>query len=420
MGLTKDGIKDDLHNIIKKVTGKDLTPEEVEELASALKDYFEQWLQARLEAKALKGKIAERISSEVVKIKEVFATIGSSLGEAMDLQSCALFSLIGNERLTLMASYPPVEGEEEFVLPDTPPFRDLLGSGGATPSPYLILEHPRKDPFFDEILGYLVGSRDVNAIVLVPLLMRGRVQYLITFHALEGKKGFTEDDVQTFAFLGNELTKVMWIERLEEVVHDLRGPAIAAAGFTRRVKGMLEETGYDKRRKRIDQALEVIAEETKRIQDLALSLYQEGKQQRVNVTKKLLRRFHINQEVIKELGLCNISLAKEELDRSLWIRCTPLQLERVFSNLLENAINALREGRGELRIKSYREREYACVEIANTGEVSEDKRKEIQKGKGLGRGLGITQRLVQNMGGDLQLHTGGGVTTFRLLLPLVE
>ncbi|UCC66049.1 MAG: HAMP domain-containing histidine kinase [Deltaproteobacteria bacterium] len=425
MNHTRNGKKDDLHKIIKEVTGKVLRPEEVDELASVLQDYFEQRVQASLKTKEIKGEIAECISTqmrkrEVVKMKQAFVAIIAALRESTDLRSCALFSVTGGEKLTLVASYPPIEGEKEFALPDAPPLCDLMVSGGATAPPYILLEQPREDLFCEEMLRNLLGTREVNAIAGIPLLMGGRTQYLVTFHALEGKRGFTKDDGQIFTFLGNELTKLMRIERLEEVVHDLRGHAIAADGFARRVKRMLEETGYDKRRKRVDQGLEVIIEETERIQDLALSLYEEGEQQKVNVTKRLLRRFQISQEIINELRLRNIRLAMGELDRSLWIRCIPLQLERVFSNLLDNAINALREEGGELRIKSYREMTWACVEVTNTGVISEDKRREIEGGTVKGIGLGIIQRLVQNMGGTLQLRTGEGFTTFRIFLPLVE
>jgi hypothetical protein len=52
------------------------------------------------------------------------------------------------------------------------------------------------------------------------------------------------------------------------------------------------------------------------------------------------------------------------------------------------------------------------VEIANTGQISDEEQEQFMTGTGRGRGLQICTRLVKNMGGENVGYPGMEKTTF--------
>jgi signal transduction histidine kinase len=115
----------------------------------------------------------------------------------------------------------------------------------------------------------------------------------------------------------------------------------------------------------------------------------------------------------------DIRLVEENLESSLWIRCFPVQIERVLDNLFSNATKAIPEEGGKLSIRSYRTDSWAVAEITNTGQISEEDRDRYLLGDGKGRGIHITTRLVKWMSGKMEVESGEGKTTFRVMFPIV-
>jgi signal transduction histidine kinase len=104
------------------------------------------------------------------------------------------------------------------------------------------------------------------------------------------------------------------------------------------------------------------------------------------------------------------------------------ELNQVWTNLIDNAIDAM-GGKGELRVRTYREDSCVVVEIADNGPGILP---EIQphifepffttKGVGEGTGLGLdtVQRIVKKHRGNIQVNSKPGDTRFQVWLPLVE
>ena len=104
-------------------------------------------------------------------------------------------------------------------------------------------------------------------------------------------------------------------------------------------------------------------------------------------------------------------------------------LNQVWTNLLDNAIDAT-GGRGHIRVRTAREAGSALVEIADDGPgIPPEIRGRIFEpffttkgvGEGSGLGLAISYRIVvREHGGDLQVASSHGGTTFRVWLPLAD
>ena len=104
------------------------------------------------------------------------------------------------------------------------------------------------------------------------------------------------------------------------------------------------------------------------------------------------------------------------------------QLNQVWTNLIDNAIDAM-SGKGELRIRTYREDNCAVVEISDNGPgISPEVEPHIfepfftTKGVGEGTGLGLdtVQRIVKKHRGNIQVRSKPGDTRFQVWLPLAE
>jgi signal transduction histidine kinase len=104
------------------------------------------------------------------------------------------------------------------------------------------------------------------------------------------------------------------------------------------------------------------------------------------------------------------------------------ELNQVWTNIIDNAIDAM-GGKGELRLRTYRDDGCAVVEIADNGPgISPEVEPHIfepfftTKGVGEGTGLGLdtVQRIVKKHRGSIHVDSKPGETRFQVWLPLAE
>jgi signal transduction histidine kinase len=128
-------------------------------------------------------------------------------------------------------------------------------------------------------------------------------------------------------------------------------------------------------------------------------------------------------------GTKAVTVAKE-FDRSLpEIPCYPGDLNQVWTNIIDNAIAAMRDEGGRLTIRTSRDGEkMARIEICDTGPgVPDSVRERIFEpffttkpfGEGTGLGLDLAWNIVvKKHRGDLRVESVPGDTRFIVLLPL--
>lgn len=105
----------------------------------------------------------------------------------------------------------------------------------------------------------------------------------------------------------------------------------------------------------------------------------------------------------------------------------PGELNQVWTNLLDNALDALPEQGPQLVIRGELQDEYVCIGITDNGSgIPQDIQGRIFEpffttksvGSGTGLGLDIVKRIVENHGGKIEVRSAPGNTQFRVLLPL--
>ncbi len=366
-----------------------------------------------------------------VKMKDIFNRLIPELADMINIQSCALFSIDEDmKKVVLDAGYPdstshhgigksfPVESEPAFELilgfrhpEDVSPY-DII-----TPS-YLLVTDPRKSSLISKNTKDFALNRNVNSILYIPLKFGNETTHFMTFDAVDQIKGYSADEIEIFLFFGRELMKALRMEHLDDILHDFKNPAIATAGFARRVSALIDKECSLANENKIKQYVNILMEETSRMQEMALTISLIGKEKVIDLNEVIKRRFEINKEAIKEQFRQNVALDLQLLEDPLYIECYPLYIERVMDNILNNATKAIPFQGGALSVSSYRKDNQACVQVTNTGAISEHESRRLMEGDVEGRGLYITHRIIRQLNGSIDIQPFGDTTTVTLRIPL--
>jgi len=175
--------------------------------------------------------------------------------------------------------------------------------------------------------------------------------------------------------------------------------------------------------------LNEIESSTSRISDLVRAIKEytymdQGPVQNVDIVKSLETTLTILNHKLKH----GVAVQRDYQRVPFLVNSFGSELNQVWTNLIDNAIDAM-GGKGELRVRTYREDTCVVVEIGDNGPgISPVVKPHIfepfftTKGVGEGTGLGLdtVQRIVKKHRGNIQVNSKPGDTRFQVWLPLAE
>jgi signal transduction histidine kinase len=219
---------------------------------------------------------------------------------------------------------------------------------------------------------------------------------------------------------------------------------LLAAGLARRniqpevVESLFASLGGDTARAalvRIAASVEIaslvheIESSTSRISDLVGAIKEytymdQAPVQNVDVVKSLETTLTILNHKLKQ----GVVVQRDYQRIPLLVNSFGSELNQVWTNIIDNAIDAM-HGKGELRVRTYRDDGCVVVEIGDNGPgIPEEVQAHVfepfftTKGVGEGTGLGLdtVQRIVKKHRGNIQLSSKPGDTRFQVWLPVAE
>ncbi len=241
-----------------------------------------------------------------------------------------------------------------------------------------------------------------------------------------------EDKLEELTAANRELKesrdKLVRTERLSavgevaaSVAHEIRNPLTAIGGFARSVLSSL--AADDRNRSR----LEIVVDEVRRLEGILTEVLQFARPtmprfEATDLNGVILQTFDMMSEEIDQ----EVVAVEKNLDAMLpAIWADPDQIRQVLLNIFRNAVHAMPE-RGVLEVQTVANDEVAQVRVRDTGvgipKVNLEKLFNAfftTKSAGSGLGLTVSQQIVRNHGGtiDVESEVGKG-SVFTVSLPL--
>jgi signal transduction histidine kinase len=175
--------------------------------------------------------------------------------------------------------------------------------------------------------------------------------------------------------------------------------------------------------------LNEIESSTSRISDLVGAIKEytymdQSPVQNVDIVKSLETTLTILNHKLKK----GITVQRDYQRIPLLVNSFGSELNQVWTNIIDNAIDAM-GGKGELRVRTFRDDDCVVVEIADNGpgipvevetHIFEPFFTTKAVGEGTGLGLDTVQRIVKKHRGNIQVTSEPGDTRFQVRLPLSE
>jgi len=198
------------------------------------------------------------------------------------------------------------------------------------------------------------------------------------------------------------------------VAHELNNPLTAILGYAQ----LLETEGLNPRAQDFVSKLFKQAQRTHRVVQNLLSFARQRKPQRdeVDIRKVLEETLALRDY---DLKINNIKVERESPAEAALVVADPHQIEQVFLNIINNAVDAILETghMGKLKIRIASQNGHVSTQFIDDGAGIKDPKRIFDPfyttksvGKGTGLGLSICYGIVKEHGGDIQAsnNTDGG------------
>lgn len=146
--------------------------------------------------------------------------------------------------------------------------------------------------------------------------------------------------------------------------------------------------------------------------------------QNVDIVKTLENTLTIMNHKLKK----GVTVQRDYQKVPLLVDSFGSELSQVWTNIIDNAIDAM-GGKGELRVRTYRDDDCVVVEIGDNGpgipaevepRIFEPFFTTKAVGEGTGLGLDTVQRIIRKHRGGIQVRSKPGDTRFQVRLPVAS
>jgi two-component system NtrC family sensor kinase len=217
------------------------------------------------------------------------------------------------------------------------------------------------------------------------------------------------------------------------IAHEINNPVAIMVEEAGWIEDLLEDVEYEVETKNLDEfrrAVEQIKNQGRRCKEITHKLLSFARK-----TDSRVQDVQVNQliEEIVSLSAQRAKYSKVTIQTNLaedlpTVRVSQSELQQVFLNLINNALDAMAKGGGIIDITSKVDGSFLIFEVtdngpgipeANLGRVFDPFFTTKPMGKGTGLGLSICYGIIKKMEGDIEVRSVVDAgTTFRVMIPL--
>jgi two-component system, sporulation sensor kinase E len=210
-------------------------------------------------------------------------------------------------------------------------------------------------------------------------------------------------------------------EMSARVAHEIRNPLSAIGGFAQRAKKIAEN-------EKMQKYLDIILNETKRLENLVNQTLEFS---RSNLNSSFEER-PINEIINEAMELYSDKIKEKSISIEFELSAGEVKamveanhFKEVIMNLIQNAIEAVNEGSGKIKIKTQESEDEIIIEVWNNGlPIPPDKLEKIfqpfytTKTHGTGLGLPICKKIIEDEHkGKIKAMSDENGTTFIIKIP---
>ena len=287
----------------------------------------------------------------------------------------------------------------------------------------------------------LLENKELNAALVVPCLLEDRLIAIFVLGKKLSEDPYTDEDIKLLKVLANQAAVALDHTRSYEkikgdlevverelgraqrlaslgtltagVTHEIRNPLAVIRSETERLTVKPRDAEY------LTQYSNLVIKHVDRIAGIISRMLEFAKEK-----PKAIETVDLNDVIRSTLEMFAISriTLKQELTEVPPVKGDAEELQEVFINLIQNAIEAMPEG-GTLTLRSYKEEGKVVTEVSDTGKgIPEEIRQRIfdpffsTRHEGVGLGLSIVYRIIREHGAEIKVASEVGKgTTFRII-----
>ena len=218
-----------------------------------------------------------------------------------------------------------------------------------------------------------------------------------------------------------------WREMAKQVAHEIKNPLTPMKLSIQHLQRAFTDGPSEKLEALFQKTSRLLVEQIDSLSDMASEFSNFAKMPEDNYTD-----FDLSTSVSKVVDLFlqseNVKIIRE-IEPNIWIHADEQQIQRVFNNLIKNAIQAIPENvSGNIKIKLQQDKNGIRASVSDNGSgIPTSLQKKVfvpnfsTKNSGMGLGLAICKKIVETAGGSIHFTSKPNKgTTFELNLPAIE